>query len=173
MLKSNNYTIPAIIVIGIICRLSLETLEIDWSYTWAYLSFLTIVASYYGIYSQRQNTEESFDFMMDFKGAAQGGALFAIGYGAFTYLFYKLIQPHFLEIFIATRRTDIANALAESNANQETISLAIENFNSFADMIYVPGNLAIITVTSLTFLSFFYAMIFALITKFFPKFVNQ
>lgn len=173
MLKSNNYTIPGIILIGIICRLSLETLGIDWSYTWAYLSLLTIIASYYGIYSQRQTSDESFDFMMDFKGAAQSGALFAIGYGAFTYVFYKLIQPHFLETFISTRRADIANGLQESNASQETINLAIENFNSFAEMIYVPGNLAIITVTALTFLSFFYAMIFTVITKFFPKFVNQ
>jgi hypothetical protein len=173
MLKSSNYTILGIILLGIICRLSLESFEIDWSYTPVYLSFLSITASYYGIYSQRQNSSETFTFMMDFKGAAQGGALFAIGYGAFTYVFYKLIHPHFLETFITTRKVDIQNALVASDATQETIDAAISNFMAFADMIYVPGNLSIITITSLTFLSFFYAFIFALITNFFPKFINQ
>jgi len=173
MSKNYSTSILGIILVAIICRLSLETLEIDWSYTWSYLSLLTIVATYFGIYSQRQNSTESFDFMMDFKGAAQGGAFFALGYGIFTYIFYKIIHPHFLETFIATRRQDILNSLSNSNESQETIQAATENFNSFAEMIYVPGNLAIITVTSLTFMSLFYALIFSLITKFLPKFVNQ
>ena len=173
MLKSNNYTIPGLIVIAIISRLALETLDIDWSYTWSYLSLLTVISTYYGIYSQRQNSVESFDFMMDFKGAAQGGALFSLGYGLFTYLFYKVIHPHFLETFISTRRADIVNALKTTNESQDVVEAAVANFNSFAEMIYVPGNLAIITVTTLTFLSIFYAFIFAFITKFFPKFINQ
>lgn len=173
MAKNFNYTILGLILLGIICRLSLESLGIDWSYTWAYLSFITILASYFGIYSPRQNSTEQFDFMMDFKGAAQGGAFFALGYGVFTYVFYKFIHPHFLEIFIATRREDIMNGLTANQASTETIKLAVENFNSFAEMIYVPGNLAVITVTSLTFLTLLYALVFSLITKFFPKFVNQ
>ena len=173
MINSKNLTIPGLIVLAIICRLALETFNIDWSYTWSYLSLLTVISTYYGIYSQRQGAVESFDFMMDFKGAAQGGALFALGYGVFTYLFYKVIHPHFLETFISTRRADIVNALQANNENQEMMNSAVENFNSFAEMIYVPGNLAIITVTSLTFLSVFYALIFAFITKFFPKFINQ
>jgi hypothetical protein len=172
-MSKNNYTIPGLIVLAIICRLALESFEIDWSYTWSYLSLLTVTSAYYGIYSQRQNSKESFDFMMDFKGAAQSGAFFSLGYGIFTYIFYKLIHPHFLDTFIATRRADILNVLQATNETQEVTDAAIANFNSFAEMIYVPGNLSIITVTALTFLSLFYAFIFALITKFFPKFVNQ
>jgi hypothetical protein len=173
MKNSGNYTILGFILVAIICRLALESFNISWEYTWSYLSLITIASSYYGLYSQRHNSDEEFDFMMDIKGAAQGGAYFAIGYGVFTYVFYKLIHPHFLVTFIEKRKADILNALTESNATEDVINAAIDNFTSFADMIYVPGNLAIITVTSLTFLSVFYAIIFSVITKFFPKFVNQ
>lgn len=173
MSKSNNYTILGLIVIAFICRLSLESLEIDWTYTWSYLSLLTIVSTYYGLYSQRHNSEETFDFMMDFKGAAQGGAFFAFGNGILTYVFYKLIHPHFLEIFVEKRRYEIMESLTANNETQETIDASVQNFNSMAEMIYVPGNWSIITITSLTFLSLFYALVFAGITKFFPKFVNK
>ena len=150
-----------------------ETFQIDWTHTWAYLSFITILATYYGIYSQRQNSTEEFDFTMDFKGGAQGGSLFALGYGIFTYIFYKWIHPHFLEIFLSTRKQDIIDRLHKTDQNEETIRAALDNFNAFAELIYVPGNLAVITLTSLVFLSIVYGLIFATIAKFFPKFVNQ
>lgn len=171
--KGNWYTFSGIVLIGIICRLAFESLQIDWSHTWAYLSFLTIVSTYYGIYSQRHGSDESFDFTMDFKGAAQGGGIFAVGYGIFTYIFYKLIHPNFLEIFVTTRRQEILDQLNKNNQTEEVISAATENFNAFAELIYVPGNLAIITVTSLTFLTLVYALVFAVIAKYFPKFVNK
>lgn len=173
MTKGNYYTFLGLILIGIICRLVFETFQIDWTYTWAYLSFLTIISTYYGIYSQRQNSDEEFDFTMDFKGGAQGGSLFALGYGIFTFVFYKWIHPHFLEIFLTTRRQDIMDALHATKQSEETIRAALDNFNSFAELIYVPGNLSVITITSLVFLSIFYGLIFALIAKFLPKFVNQ
>ena len=122
---------------------------------------------------QRQNSTEEFDFTMDFKGAAQGGAIFAVGYGIFTYVFYKLIHPHFLEIFVSTRKQEILDQLIKNNESTEVITAASENFNAFAELIYVPGNLAVITITSLTFLAIIYALIFAAITKYFPKFINQ
>ncbi|MGB0390180.1 MAG: DUF4199 family protein [Salibacteraceae bacterium] len=173
MNKGNWYTFLGLILVGIICRLIFESFQIDWSNTWAYLSFLTIISTYYGIYAPRHNSEEQFDFTMDFKGAAQGGAIFALGYGVFTYIFYKLIHPHFLEIFITTRRQEILDQLNKNNQTEEVINAAIENFTAFADLIYVPGNLAIITVTSLTFLAIIYALVFATIAKYFPKFVNK
>lgn len=173
MNKANWFTFLGLILIGIIFRLAFESFQIDWTHTWAYLSFLSIISSYYGIYAPRQNSTEHFDWTMDLKGAAQGGAIFALGYGLFTYAFYKFIHPHFLEIFITTRRQEIMDALKESNATEEVITSAIDNFTAFADLIYVPGNLAIITLTSLTFLSIIYALIFATIAKYFPKFVNQ
>ena len=173
MTKGNWYALLGLIIIGVIFRLAFETLHIDWSNTWAYLSFLTIISTYYGIYSQRQNSTEKFDFTMDFKNAAQAGAIFALGYGIFTYVFYKLIHPHFLEIFIKTRKQEILDQLQNTNQKQEVIDAAIENFNAFADLIYVPGNLSIITITSLTFLAIVYALVFATIAKYFPKFVNQ
>ncbi|UTW65277.1 DUF4199 family protein [bacterium SCSIO 12643] len=173
MTKSNHYTLLGFILIAFICRLSLESLGIDWSYTWSYLSLLTIVSVYYNMYSQRHNSDETFDFVMDFKGAAQGGAYFAFGTGILTYVFYKLIHPHFLEVFVEERRYEIMESLTANNESQETIDAAIENFGAMAELIYVPGNWSIITTAFLTFLSLFYALIFAGITKFFPKFVNK
>ncbi len=173
MTKGNYYTFLGFILIGIIFRLVFETFQIDWTHTWAYLSFLTILSTYYGIYSQRQNTKEEFDFTMDFKGGAQGGSMFALGYGFFTYIFYKWIHPHFLEMFLSNRRHDIMQALTDTGQTDETIRAALDNFNSFAELIYVPGNLSVITITSLVFLSIVYGVIFAVIAKFFPKFVNQ
>ncbi|MFT6801611.1 MAG: hypothetical protein ACJA2N_000789 [Salibacteraceae bacterium] len=173
MNKSNWYTFLGIILIAVICRLAFESFDIDWSNTWGYLSFLTIVSTYYGMYAQRRNSDEEFDFTMDFKGGAQGGAVFAVGYGIFTYIFYKVIHPYFLEIFVTTRKQEILDQLNKNNQTEEVITAATENFNAFADLIYVPGNLAIITVTSLTFLTLVYALVFAVIAKFFPKFVNK
>lgn len=105
--------IVSFIIVAFICRLMFEQLGVDWSYTWVYLSLFTIVSTYLSMYAQRHNSDEQFDFLMDFKGAAQGGALFAFGTGIFTYLFYKVINPHFLEMFVITRRDEIMeNALS-------------------------------------------------------------
>ena len=167
MNKNNNYIILGLIVVAFICRMLLEQFELSWMYTGAYLSLLTIIATYYGLYSQRSNSEEEFDFLMDIKGGAQGGASFAFGTGVLTYVFYKLVHPHFLDIFIDGRRQEILSIPSDD------AQLALDNFNEFASMIFVPFNWSVLTIAALTFLSIFYAFIFAAITKFFPKFVNQ
>lgn len=173
MTKNNNFVILGLIIIAFICRMIFETFGISWTFNLYYLSFLAIASTYYGLYSQRHNSTEAFDFIMDFKGGAQGGAMFAFGTGALTYVFYKLVHPHFLDIFIYNRRQLILDQQIQANTPAETSELAINNFNAFAEMIFVPFNWSMITVAALTFLSIVYALVFALITKFFPKFVNQ
>ncbi len=173
MNKKNNFTILGLILIGFICRMLFEQFQIDWSFTWSYLSLLTIISTYYGLYSQRQNSMEEFDFLMDFKGAAQGGAMFSFGTGFLTYLFYKVINPYFLENFDMNRRKEILEVLTANGESAENITKIMENHQAMGEMIYVPFNWSIITLTALTFLSIFYAVIFAGITKYFPKFVNQ
>lgn len=173
MNKKNNFIILGLILLAFIFRMLFEQFNIDWSLTWSYLSLFTIISTYYGIYSQRQNSDETFDFLMDFKGGAQGGATFAFGTGIFTYIFYKLISPNFLQHFDTQRRAEILQSLTDNGETAENISKIMENHQNMGEMIYVPGNWSVITIAALTFLSVFYAIIFALITKFFPKFVNQ
>ena len=167
MNKKNNFIILSLVILALIFRMLLEQFHLDWVLTGAYLSLLTIISTYYGVYSQRHNSDEEFDLMMDFKGGAQGGASFAFGAGFVTYIFYKFIQPHYLDIFIDGRRQLILDRPTENAA------IALDNFNEFASMIFVPFNWSVLTIASLTFLSIFYAIVFAIITKFFPKFVNK
>lgn len=173
MNKKNNFTILGFILIGFICRMLFEQFQIDWSLTWSYLSFLTIISTYYGMYSQRQNSSEEFDFLMDFKGGAQSGAMFAFGTGIFTYVFYKVINPFFLENFDMNRRKEILEALTVNGESAENIAMVMENHQNMGELIYSPFHWSVITVAALTFLTIFYAVVFAGITKFFPKFVNQ
>ena len=173
MTKNSNSVILGFIVVAFIFRMLLEQFQLEWDYRMWYLTFFATLSTYFGMYAQRQNSDEEFDFLMDVKGAAQAGAIFAIGTGVLTFAFYKLIHPHFLEMYVTNRRDEILNGLNINNASSETIELAINNFNAMADMIYTPLNWSVITVASLTFLSIVYSFIFALITKFLPKFVNK
>lgn len=173
MIKNSNTVIFGFVITAFILRLLLEQFHLDWDYKMWYLTFFATISTYFGLYAQRQNSDEQFDFLMDVKGAAQGGALFALGTGIFTYIFYSFIHPHFLEIYVGDRRNEILEGLTTNHATEETASLAIANFNEMANMIYTPMNWSVITVASLTFLSIFYAITFSLITKFFPKFVNK
>ena len=61
MNKKNNYTILGFIIISFIIRMLFEQFGIDWSYTWVYLSLFVIISTYYGLFSQRQNSDEQFD----------------------------------------------------------------------------------------------------------------
>ena len=173
MNKKNNYTILGFIIISFIIRMLFEQFGIDWSYTWVYLSLFVIISTYYGLFSQRQNSDEQFDFLMDFKGAAQGGAMYSFGTGILTYVFYKFIHPNFLQHFDLQRREEILAALVKNQESADSIAKIMENHQNMGELIYTPGNWAVITTTGLTFLSLFYALVFSGITKYFPKFVNK
>ena len=173
MSKNYNYIILGLITLAFIFRMLLEQYQLKWFLTGSYLSLFVIISSYYGIYSQRQNSNEKFDFMMDLKGGAQGGAFFAIGTGIMTYVFYKLIHPSYLQDFDINRREEILAALIENGKSTEVISKIMTNHENMGALILVPGNWSILTMATLTFLAIFYSFIFSLITKFLPKFVNQ
>lgn len=173
MQKNNFLNILALIIISLIARMTIETFGWDFDYRMGYLTLFAIVSAYYGIYAQRHNSNEIFDWIMDFKGAAQLGALYAAGIGITTYVYYKLINPYFLPELVAKRKAELLTGLQNTGQDQATIDAALENVQAMADLIYVPGNWSIITVASLTVLSLVYAIIFATITKFFPRFVNK
>jgi hypothetical protein len=173
MKKNTNYVILGLIILAFIFRMLFEQFSIDWSLTWSYLSLFTIISTYYGLYMQRQNSDEEFDYLMDFKGGAQGGAMFAFGTGVFTFVFYKFINPYFLENFDANRRSEILDVLTQNGESAENIAKVMENHQAMGEMIYAPLNWSVITIAALTFLAVFYGFLFAFIAKFFPKFINQ
>lgn len=171
MSRGNKYVWFGIILVSILCRMLIDTFDIDWTYTWVYLSFLTIIATYYGIYAQRGQSDEHFDFTMDFKGGIQGGGMFSFAYSVFVYIFYSWIHPHFLSVYVADRKAEVLAQLAKTNDSQDVSQAVIENMTAFADLIYVPSNLALLTLISLISLSIVYALILSLINKFIPKFI--
>ena len=173
MKSQNFYFILSLVIIAFICRMLLETFQLDWEYRLWYLSLFTVVSAYYGIYAQRHNSDETFDFLMDVKGGAQLGALFALGTSTFTFIFYQFIHPSFLANYVGERRSEILSGLTETGADAATLEAALTNFNNMAEMLYTPLNWSVITLTFITFLSLFYSLIFALIAKFFPKFINK
>jgi hypothetical protein len=173
-MKQNNFLfIISLIVISLIGRMLIDTFALPEDIRIGYLLLFATISAYYGVYAQRQNSGEIFDWLMDFKGGAQLGALYGLGVGITVYVYYKWINPYYLTNLVTERKNEIIEAAARNNVAPETVDLALENIQSMADLLYVPGNRAILTITSMTALSLILAAIFATITKYFPRFVNQ
>lgn len=163
-MNNSNQIALALVVISIIWKFTVYTLELDNTFN-IYLTLLFIlVAAFFGIYQLRKQAEEDLTFVMEFKAAMQPVAIYLLLFGAFLFAYYKFINPNFLSDLHAQNILERVEEAKQLNYSKEQINTLVERLDE-AKMIYTPFVWSSITLFITLFIGLFYSLLLTLILR--------